>query len=129
VQAAGASRAYPVARIFAAKLIEDRLGSQPILIVAGPDEKSIRVFQASTHNGAAVSEFYRMSGRVVPGSELPADASPGLFMDSATGSGWNFQGCAVSGKLTGTCLTAVPAVKDYWFDWRNYHPETTIFRR
>ena len=46
VDAFGASRAYPVARILAAKLVEDRLGSEPILLVVGPDAKSIRAFQA-----------------------------------------------------------------------------------
>ena len=107
IEAFGASRAYPVERIFAAKVIEDRLGAEPILIVAGQDGKSIRVFQAK-------GEFY-----------LAGD----LLMDADTGSEWNFSGCAVRGKLTGTCLPAVNALKDYWFDWRNYHPDTTIFKR
>ena len=49
--------------------------------------------------------------------------------DSATASEWNFQGCAVSGPSQGKCLDHVPALKDYWFDWRNYHPDTTIYRR
>ena len=114
VNAFGASRAYPVERILAVKLIEDRLGSEPILIVAGPDGKSIRVFQARVAGQAVPSEFYR-TGEVL--------------MDAETGSEWDFQGCAVNGKLAGTCLRPVDALKDYWFDWRNYHPETTIFKR
>ena len=56
IEASGASRAYPVERIFAAKVIEDRLGSEPILIVAGQDGKSIRVFRARP------AEFYRAGG-------------------------------------------------------------------
>ena len=36
---------------------------------------------------------------------------------------WNFQGCAVSGKAAGLCLEPVEAIKDYWFDWRNYNAE------
>jgi hypothetical protein len=107
VELFGASRAYPVERIFAAQVIEDRLGGKPILIVAGSDKKSIRVFQAQP-------EFYRAGD---------------VLMDAETGSEWNFSGCAVQGKRTGTCLKAVDALKDYWFDWRNYHPDTTIFKR
>jgi hypothetical protein len=114
VEAFGASRAYPVERIFSAKLIEDRLGGEPILIVAGPDGKSIRVFQARVAGQEVTPEFYRTGD---------------VLMDSETGSAWNFSGCAVRGKRNGTCLTAVDALKDYWFDWRNYHPATTIFRR
>jgi hypothetical protein len=50
------------------------------------------------------------------------------LLDSATASEWNFQGCATSGASQGKCLARIPALKDYWFDWRNYHPETTIYR-
>jgi hypothetical protein len=114
VNAFGASRAYPVTRIFSAKAIEDRLGSEPILIVAGADGKSIRVFQARVAGQAVAPEYYRTGD---------------LLLDAETGSEWNFNGCAVRGSRAGTCLKAVDALKDYWFDWRNYHPDTTIFRR
>jgi len=128
IEASGTSRAYPIERILFGKLLEDRVGSQPILIVLGPDERSIRVFKAPAQAGATVSEFYRTVGHVAPDAELKAATNGALFMDSATGSEWNFSGCAVSGKMKGTCLPVVSAFKDYWFDWRNYHPETTIFR-
>ncbi len=115
VDAFGASRAYPVTRIFAARLIEDRLGSEPILIVAAPDGKSVRVFQARLGDlRSAASEFYRV------GDSL---------MDAETGSEWNFSGCAFKGQRAGSCLRPVDALKDYWFDWRNYHPKTTVFQR
>jgi hypothetical protein len=52
---------------------------------------------------------------------------PWLLLDTTTASEWNFQGCAVSGPAQGKCLDRVPALKDYWFDWRNYHPDTTIY--
>ena len=52
-------------------------------------------------------------------------AKPWILLDTATASEWNFQGCAISGPSLGKCLDRVPALKDYWFDWRNYHPETT----
>ena len=114
VSAFGASRAYPVARILEAKLIEDRIGSEPILLVVGPDGKSIRVFQGRNSGQQIAPEYYKTSE---------------VFIDSETGSEWNFEGCAVSGKRVGACLTPVHALKDYWFDWRNYHPDTTIFKR
>jgi Protein of unknown function (DUF3179) len=50
------------------------------------------------------------------------------LLDATTASEWNFQGCAISGSAQGKCLDHLPAVKDYWFDWRNYHPDTTIFK-
>jgi Protein of unknown function (DUF3179) len=51
----------------------------------------------------------------------------GLMTDAETSSVWNFSGCAVRGPLTGQCLQPVDAVKDYWFDWVNYHPGLRFF--
>lgn len=53
--------------------------------------------------------------------------SDSLLMDAETGSEWNFQGCAVSGKLRRYCLNQIDVIKDYWFDWRNYNPNTTVY--
>jgi hypothetical protein len=50
-------------------------------------------------------------------------------MDAATGSEWNFQGCAIAGMAQGACLEPVEVLKDYWFDWRNYNPSTTVYGR
>jgi hypothetical protein len=119
VDAFGAARAYPVKRILSEKLIEDRVGAEPVLVVVGPDDASIRVFRARLSTSDAAPDYYRKTSA----------AQSGLFLDSATGSEWAFNGCAVSGKLAGKCLEPVNALKDYWFDWRNYHPQTTVFRR
>jgi len=54
---------------------------------------------------------------------------PWVLLDMTTGSEWNFQGCATSGPSLGKCLDRIPALKDYWFDWRNYHPQTTLYKR
>ena len=54
---------------------------------------------------------------------------PWLLLDAVTASEWNFQGCAISGPSQGKCLDRVPALKDYWFDWRTYHLDTTIYKR
>jgi len=64
----------------------------------------------------------------------PPDAKPApptkswILLDSDSGSEWNFQGCAVSGPAQGKCLDRVPALKDYWFDWRNYHHDTSVYK-
>jgi len=115
VQAFGVSRAYPVNRVLAARLVEDRLGGEPIVVVAAQDGKSIRAFQVRLDGQLSMaSEFYRV------GDSL---------MDAETGSEWNFSGCAIKGPRAGICLRPINALKDYWFDWRNYHPDTTVFQR
>ncbi len=58
----------------------------------------------------------------------PPAPKPWILLDTATASEWNFQGCAISGSAQGKCLDRVPALKDYWFDWRNYHHDTTVYK-
>ena len=121
ISAFGAGRAFYYDDVVKAKLVEDRVGTEPVLLVTGPDEESVRAFRRSIPGAAGIPEFYR----ILAGRPQPLDA---IFMDDATGSGWDFRGCAVSGKLRGICLERVDAIKDYWFDWRHYHPQTTVYR-
>ncbi len=64
------------------------------------------------------------------GVSAPHESAPRwILLDTTTGSEWNFQGCAVSGPALGKCLEPVYALKDYWFDWRNYHADTSVYKR
>jgi hypothetical protein len=65
---------------------------------------------------------------VTPANAPPVPRKPWILLDTATASEWNFQGCAISGPSLGRCLDRIPALKDYWFDWRNYHPNTTVYK-
>ena len=97
----GRSRAYPVDRVLAEKLVLD----QGVMLAVGPDGRSVRAF-------AVDSDFYRQP-------------ETGVLIAAATGSTWNFRGCTAEGR----CLKPVPMLKDYWFDWQRYHPDTTVFQR
>jgi hypothetical protein len=119
IQAFGASRAFPYDAVLKDKLIEDHVGSEPIILILGPDNQSVRVFRRRINGVSDIPEFYRVA---------PTSATSALFIDDATGSSWNFQGCAVSGKSQGKCLERVEVIKDYWFDWRHYNPDTTVYR-
>jgi hypothetical protein len=117
IQAFGASRAFLYDRVAQEKLVKDHVGSEPVLLVMGRDEQSVRAFRNRIAGVDGAADFYRISGQ--PGGAL--------LMDAATGSQWNFQGCAISGKAKGACLEPIPMLKDYWFDWRNYNPQTTVY--
>jgi len=111
----GVSRAYPLTALTAESPIQDHIGGWPILLVMGPDGKSVRAFISRVDGSDA--EFFRKS-----------DAADWTLVDSLTGSEWNFQGCATHGAALGKCLEHLAGLKDYWFDWRNYHPNTTVYR-
>ena len=114
----GSSKAYPIKTILAAKVIEDNWDSAPIVILVGPDKASIRTFRSE-----------------LPSQKLfflqpPPDTADknAVATDQETQSLWDFHGCAIQGKLTGQCLKPLDANKDYWFDWLNHHPKTTVFK-
>lgn len=113
----GADRAFPLKSVLEQATIVDTVGTTPVLLVAGPDGKSVRAFVSRIEPGGPAAEFYKKSGEAW------------ALLDASTGSEWNFRGCAVSGAAQGKCLEQLPVLKDYWFDWRNYHPQTTVYRR
>ena len=149
IRAFGASRAYPYDEVLKEKLVLDHVGSEAVLLVVGPDGQSVRAFRDRTPaladaNGAARANggsgggdnapaFYRTlddsQSRPKDPAWLKEAAVAPIMMDEATASAWNFQGCAISGKSTGACLDPVEVMKDYWFDWRNYNPATTVYVR
>ena len=111
----GSARAYPLTTLVAQSPVADHLGGLPILLAVGPDAKSVRAFISRIDDKQV--ELFRKQ-----------DAPTWTLVDSETGSEWDFQGCATAGPATGKCLERITALKDYWFDWRNYHPATTVYR-
>src|ERR1700722_1064289 len=104
IQTRGASRAFLYDRVIQEKVVRSYVGAQPVLIVVGPDGQSVRAFRDQIPGVDGVPDFYRLT-----------ENKPGVLMiDAATGSEWNFQGCAVSGKAKGACLDRTPMLKDYW---------------
>ena len=118
----GVARAYPWETLTRQSPVLDRVNGKPLLIVLGPDKKSFRVFVARIDGQDA--EFFLQGDESGGGAKKEWS-----LIDGATASQWNFQGCAISGAAMGKCLPRIPALKDYWFDWRNYHPETSVYKR
>ncbi len=112
---AGSARAYPWDTLAKQSPVLDRVNDTPLLLAVGPDGKSFRVFLNRVDGKD--DEFF-----------LKSDTKDWTLLDTMTHSEWNFQGCATSGSALGKCLDRLPALKDYWFDWRNYHPDTSIYK-
>ena len=127
LELAGASRAYPWDTVVKQSPVVDHMQGVPLLIAVGPDSKSFRVFKSRIDGKDA--EFF-LKGETDSEAKATSPTTPKSWalLDTATASEWNFQGCAISGPSQGKCLDRIPAMKDYWFDWRNYHPSTTIYK-
>jgi len=111
----GVARAYPVDVLQRTRVLLDELNGTPIAIVTGADGRSVRAFSR------------RVAGQVLELVDR-VGSSPARYSDVQTGSEWEFSGEAVSGPLRGRRLERMPFISDYWFDWRTYHPSTTIYR-
>ena len=114
VERGGASRAYPKHVVAAAGVILDEIGGESIAILEAGDGQSVRAFAASV-NGTPVQLVRR------------TDTTPATFVDTTTGSTFDFAGRAIAGALIGDSLERLPHLSDYWFDWRAYHPSTTVY--
>jgi hypothetical protein len=132
-----AEKAYPMRLLRAQSPVSDRFAGLDVLIVVGADGRSVRAFDREV-DGRTL-EFFQ---RVAPGVETTTtDAevgveeeveeetlrAPVVLIDADTGSEWNFSGLATSGPLAGTRLKLLQIYGDYWFDWKRFNPDGTVF--
>jgi hypothetical protein len=115
----GAARAYPLSKLTAqSPVLLDEVGGEPIMLVLGPDGESVRAF--SRQLGPNILDFY--------GQGSTGASDPWALLESTTLSQWSFAGCALTGDMQGQCLARIDALKDFWFDWQHYHPDSDFYR-
>ena len=110
----GDSKAYPLDALARQSPVIDKVGGTPVLVLLNEDGKSVRAFERTVEGRAL--EFFLKTG-----------ASPLRVVDAETGSEWDFTGAATAGPLAGRQLRKIHALKDYWFDWKTYNPETAVY--
>lgn len=114
VTVSSVAKAYPWTALEAQNPIIDSVGDTPLLLLLHPDGKSMRCFDR------------RVDGRTLE-LFLKAGTNTPVLVDSGTGSEWDFSGHSMSGPLSGRRLARVACLKDFWFDWKTYHPSTRVF--
>jgi Protein of unknown function (DUF3179) len=112
VEAGGRSKAYPFDALQKQNPIVDTLGGTPLLVLLAEDGKSVRAFDR------------RVDGRAL---QLFLKPDTHTLLDAETGSEWDFTGAAIAGELKGKSLGRLRPLKDYWFDWKTYHPDTGVY--
>ena len=114
IAAGGQARAYEASRLATEPVVLDELGDVPIVLWS--------------RGGRMIRAFERRLDRT---ALLLAPADADHLRDAETGSLWDFRGCAVEGPRaqSNTCLTPVPVLWDYWFDWKAYQPDSSIYGR
>jgi len=108
------AKAYSLAVLREQTPVVDWVGDTPVLIALAADGRSLRAFDRRIDE--MVLEMY-----------AKPDMDPPVFVDGQTGTEWSFAGLATAGPLQGRQLEPVQPLKDYWFDWKQHHPDTRIY--
>lgn len=108
------ARAFDWNELVRERVINDRIGDQPVVLLLGADGVSFQAFDARPGGGPPV--------------ELERTADPSRFRDRATGATWHESGLALDGSQAGTRLTAIPAYQEFWHSWQDFRPATTARR-
>jgi len=117
VVAGNQSRAFDWNELARDRIIADRVGDSPVLLLLGADGASFSVFEMRTERDSA---------------ELPLDLEPtadlSRFRDRTTGTIWSETGIALDGPDAGARLQPLAAYQEFWHSWRTFHPESTARR-
>jgi hypothetical protein len=105
--------AFPFTELRVARVVNERVGGVPILVVHQPSSDTTTAFDA------------RATGRTLRFEPANADASS--LIDVQTRSTWNAYGLALEGPLKGTELKQVILVPQFWFAWSQFRPQTRVF--
>lgn len=105
------SRCYPLDALDSAGYCyNDNLGGTEIVLFHQPGTRLALAYGRRV--GADLLEFSEHSGAI---------------QDNNTGTIWNIQGQAVTGRLAGTRLRYVPSAVQEWYVWAANHPDTEIW--
>jgi hypothetical protein len=105
--------AYPFSALRASRVVNDRVGGEPIVIIHQPSSDTTTAFEA------------RARGKVLEFKAANDDASS--VIDLETRSTWNAYGLCLEGPLKGTQLKHVILVPQFWFAWSQFHQGTRVF--
>ena len=105
--------AFPLKELRVARVVNERLGGVPIVVVHQPSSDTTTAFEA------------RAKGTVLRFRAGDADAS--TVVDLETRSTWDAYGLCLKGPLKGTQLKSLILVPEFWFAWSQFRPGTRLF--
>lgn len=106
-------KAYPLSALRKERVINDRVGGMPVVVVHQPASDTTTAFDPR-HKGKTLK--FQAAGD--EGDRL---------VDAQTHSSWNAYGLCLSGKLKGTELKALPLEPEFWFAWSEFHTKTEVY--
>jgi hypothetical protein len=105
-------KAYKLQEIENKKVINDQVNGKPLALL------SLHPFIVRAYDPM-------VDGQIL---EFSYSAKDQNFVDTQTGSLWNFEGKAISGQMKGKQLTRLPFDEGFWFEWVAFHPKTELYQ-
>jgi hypothetical protein len=105
-------KAYKLQEIENKKILNDQVNGKPIALM------SLHPFMIRAYDPVVDQQVL----------EFSYNAKDQNFIDTQTGSLWNFEGKAVSGQMKGKQLTRLPFDEGFWFEWVAFHPTTELYQ-
>lgn len=112
LEAGGTKRAYPLEVLKKELVVNDRLGSELVLLIYTPRSDTVTVFSRN------------LAGRTLSFEMRPQS---GDLIDVQTGSRWNAYGEGVEGELRGSRLKALIGMPQFWWAWAAFYAGTDIY--
>jgi hypothetical protein len=113
LEAGGARRAYSLDVLTQERIVNDRLGDEPVLVIYRPESDTVTAFSR------------QLDGRTLTFD--PRQRSDDL-VDVETRSRWNPYGECLEGALRGRRLTVIVGVRQFWWSWAAFFPSTDVYR-
>ncbi len=111
VTANGAAAAYRDVHIKDFELIQDTVGTTPILLVQDESTGLIHGFNRDVNGTTLDFTFDQDTNR----------------METSDGTTWTLDGTAVAGPRQGQQLKLVDLSRMYWFAWKQFNPDTDLY--
>ena len=115
----GSATAYPYRLAADRRVINDRVGKHPVVVLVNPETRNIKVYLRQPSPA--------IQGQVTPQELLFELDDVGQLVDGETGSIWDVgRGVATGGTLRGAALQPVPYVTSFVWAWHDFFPHSAI---
>ena len=125
VTTGGEAKAYPFEEIETVGVVNDVVGSVPIVVFWGGGTLDALDSDTVAHGRVVGSGIAYMS--TVGGQVLTFTKIGNVWSDVETGSTWSLLGEATDGPLAGERLTIAPHRNEFWFAWGAFFPDGDVF--
>jgi hypothetical protein len=95
------------------EMIEDSVAGIPLLLTMNEDERTFYVLNRNASNGLLHFSY---------------DSTTQMLHDVKTNSTWNVNGTCIEGSMKGTQLRSVQSYQEFWHSWREFHPQTEVYK-